>query len=185
MESLKQEIYLIIQNDYTPGELLKTLEPLSQYFDNKQFGENIQIIMEAILKDRNNDGQLTTDDIKLMITDISAITAIVKSLFLALMTIPNISFNHMTGELAYKMIAYVVLCIIPNKLKISWTMEDKKTIIILLDSFYEIISATQIIKKIIKKLRELFTGLFCKKNRQAVIERHLPLHVEKIKSSLR
>ena len=39
---MKQEIYLTIQGEYTPSELLKTVNvPL---FENPQYSENIQII---------------------------------------------------------------------------------------------------------------------------------------------
>lgn len=197
MNELKEKILDFIKDDkIDTDDVKKLLDPLGG-FTNERFMDNIQQIVDAILEDRDGDMKITMEDIKLLRKDWLAISSIVKGIILVMNSIPNLDVKYDAGateEIVFKMLVYIFLIIIPEKADLKWSQSDKEQILDIALIIYEAISSSEDLKKFFAEVLEWFKekgGLLiawmkkncctgCGKNKQAIIEEHLPA----IKSSI-
>lgn len=184
IEQLKQSLYNLVENPTcTFSDIINALEPFSDYISNTQFTDNITQIINIIILDRNNDQKFTFDDIKLLCTDIPAITSIINCTMAIIASLPGVqvtSTSGLTQELVFKILVYIFLVVIPYKLNMEWTVDQKKEIIDVALFIYNMIISSGLAKDLINKIKQLFIKKgWCKcicgqQDKQQVLEENLP-----------
>lgn len=184
MEKIKTEILDIIQDDsFTVQRLEKVLEPIGSFFTNQTFYNNILGLVDIITKDRNGDNQFNMDDLTLLGKDMGAIASLIGAIMLLLASIPGtkLQFNsEATEELVFKVLSYVFLVVVPKQVGTPLSLDDKKTVLNIVVSVYEIAKSSQIVNDLINKVTSWFKSKgMCKcttsaDQSDAVVTRRLP-----------
>lgn len=188
VNDLKNTLNNLIDN--SKGEvkdILNILYPISDYVNNSLFVENLDEIIKIIITDRNNDQVFTFEDVKLIGSDMVAISSLMNCVLTLIACLPTVNISKDNGDiipiLAFKIFTYVFLVLIPNKTKMDWTNEQKKAIVNIVLSIYNMLEMSGVIKNTIKKIRELFVRKgWCKcictqseEVKQQVLEKELPI----------
>lgn len=184
-ETLKKSIYDLIENSESlESDILKLLDPISQYISDNNFAQNIDQIITIITLDRDDNHIFTINDIKLLSSDFKSITSLINCILLLIGGLPNLKLkynNTVTEEIIFKLIAYIFLVIVPKKTNKNWSIEDKLQIVDFVLSIYNIIITSGILQQLIEKIKEYFKKKgWCKCvcgeiDKQQVIETQMPI----------
>lgn len=184
VDQLKQNILSVIQTDnYSINELKNVLAPIPIYTDNQIFTDNITTIISIIVTKRDGNSTFDIEDLKLLGTDMSAMTSLITSLILIMGAIPNTKLTYNSGDteiLVLKMLAFVFLVVVPKQANLNWTLDEKTTIVNISVSIYEFLQSSQVVKDIIAKVVAWFkTKNFCvclapHANNTTVVQQNMP-----------
>lgn len=182
--TLKSEILTIINgNKWDINKFNEFLGPVKIYIDSPTFILNLQKVIDIILEDRDGNNKFTIDDLKLLQNDILGITSLVNNVLLVIGSIPELKLKYEinnTEQTVFKVFAYIFLIAIPDQTGKSWSAEEKETIVDLTLAIYSILSASQVMKDLVKKISNWFKkkGL-CQcisitKNKQDIVNQRMP-----------
>lgn len=184
MQKLKDEITEIIQKDNIRfDDFREFLYPLSKYFNDDVFVNNLNNIIDVIVKDRNGDSKFDLQDLKLLASDILSIGSIVSGILLVIKSIPNIKITYnkeTTEELIFKVLAYIFLVIVPSKINKKIDLNEKMQIVNFILIIYNMINTSDIVKQIFDKIKKYFENKgWCKcvcnsVDNQEIFEKHIP-----------
>ena len=154
------------QNAFSIESLKQLLDPLPIYSTSPIFQNNINEVLNIIIKDRDNDTKFTVNDITLFVKDPMALAALTTSLLLILNGILTNKITYDVGnteKLVLKLIVYVFLVILPNFLKINFTNDEKVLILNTSLLIYDAVIQSQMLPELTKKVANWFkTKGFCK-----------------------
>lgn len=166
--ALSAEILAIVTPDnYNTADLLKILTGISSYVSNPAFAANINTIVNIITTDRDGNNTFDINDLKLLAINIPVIQSIITSILAVISAAvgSEIKYNDAaTEEFIYKLLAYIFLVIVPDKTKNPLTLEEKKSIVSILSTIYELIVSSGIIKTVVTEIASWFktkTVAFC------------------------
>lgn len=158
--TLKSDILNIIQKDnFNINDLKNVLTPISNYIDDPVFTQNVDDIIDIITKDRNGDKKFDIADLQLMVKDMPSMTSLITALLLMLSAIPGFKLKYTLGqteEFVVKLLVYIFLITVPNKLGINWTPQEQQTIMNMVDTVFNMIKTSQVTKVIIDKITSWF-----------------------------
>ena len=182
---LKKSLNDIIEkSNCTFADIVNVLEPFAEYISNTQFTDNMEQLINIIIIDRNHDNKISFDDIKLLSSDISAVTSIISCTLAIIASLPNVTITKNSGfaqDILFKILTYIFLVILPQKINLNWSIDEKKTIINVILSIYNLFITSGLAKDLINKIKQLFIKKgWCKcictteTDKQEVLDRHLP-----------
>jgi len=150
IETLGQELCTMIDSsNCTFADIVNLLEPLADYISDVQFTTNVTQIINLIMVDRNNDNQFTFDDVKLLSSDISAVTSIISCTLAVIASLPSVQVaTDCTQDLLFK--------ILPSKSNLTWTNDEKKTIVNIVLTLYNLFVTSGLAQNLINKIKQLF-----------------------------
>jgi len=154
----------IKKDNATVSDLKAILSPVSQYVDAPIFISNIGSILDIIMSDRNGDNKFDISDLTLLSHDPIALTSLVKSILMVIMSIPGIKFNYNSGtseELIFKVLIYIFLVLIPTRLGRPLTSDEKQMIINIGSTIYQTLQTSQILQTLISSIENLFKNKKC------------------------
>jgi hypothetical protein len=138
---------IINGSNYDVRDLLQILYPISQYFKDDDFVDNLKEIIQIIITDRDNNQIFTMDDLKLLGKNLSAITSLVTSILLLLTNLSGAKYKqNITEEIILKILAYIFLIIIPKETNTVLSTDDKNTVLNIMLLIYNSIKSSQIIQ---------------------------------------
>ena len=194
MEALKQSILEVITDDeYDTADLLAILSPLSNYVDSPIFMKYLSQITQVITEDRNGDQKFTIDDLKLIQTDIIAITSIVQGLLLAFSALSDLKLKYdskTTEDTVFKLLAYVFLVTVPKEVGSKLTLDDKKAVLEIVLSMYQIFASSKAVQDLLKKMSGWFKNkckckCFCGSAKTGTTEEIIETKMEDITKDIR
>ena len=203
IEELRTKIELIIKpDDFSIFDLKDVLIPITYYVDSPIFIYNVDIVVKIMLEDRNKNSKFDIEDLQLLGQDPLGILSLVSCILLILGCIPGFKLKYdpkLTEELVFKVLAYVLLVILPKSINIPLTFEEKKQILNVALSMYQVIASSQAFKNLVDKIVSYFkTKGWCacmcgapQVNTDEILAKHLPLaefelsgHVIRLKDSV-
>jgi hypothetical protein len=159
--ALQQSLTAIVS--VNPIDLVKlgALLNVSDFTSNQLFQANIGNIVSIITKDRDGDGKLTINDIKLMSTDIPSMAALASSLMLVIASLPEaldtITYTQVESEqLIFKLLVYVFIVVVPQKTGLVLTSDDTTALLNTCLVMYQLMITSNIIPNVISKIEALF-----------------------------
>ena len=171
--------------NYSSFELMDKLNLVKPLLENNELLNGLKLLTFAIIEDRNGDKKITIEDIKLISKDISAISNIISSLVLILSS--DVSFKDISEDAILELLIYVFFIIVPTKIKIEWSINDREALCEIIGTIFELIKKTQLLKRIIQKVKKFFSNNICKcisQDRKEVVNEHLPYLNGKVNSSI-
>ena len=185
ISDLKNSIMaLIANNDYTLDDLNAFLDPISKYVNNQSLMSGIIGIVKELTKDRDASGNFDVNDLKLLGSDMLAISSLINSVLLVIGSIPEIKLQYSAGateELVFKTVAFIFLVVIPKETGHPWDTSQKEQVVDLVLSIYNVIKSSEMVEALLGKIAELFKRKgWCKclfatpTNNQEVVDNNLP-----------
>lgn len=195
IETLKKSLNdMIEKSDCTFADIVNILEPFAEYISNTQFTDNMGQIVDVIIIDRNHDNKISFDDVKLLSSDISAVTSIISCTLAVIASLPNVTISSKSGftqDILFKILTYVFLVVLPQKLNLEWAVNEKKTIINIALSIYNLFITSGLAKDLINKIKQLFIKKgWCKcicapeTDKQEVLDKNLPVMMLELGTNL-
>ena len=133
ISDLKNSIMaLIANNDYTLDDL------------NASLMSGIIGIVKELTKDRDASGNFDVNDLKLLGSDMLAISSLINSVLLVIGSIPEIKLQYSAGateELVFKTVAFIFLVVIPKETGHPWDTSQKEQVVDLVLSIYNVIKS--------------------------------------------
>ena len=157
LDVLKKSLDEFIKKDTVSiTELKEILAPVSKFVDSPVFIQNIGSIIDIIVTDRNGDKKFDILDLRLLGTDVMAISSLVSSILLVILSIPNLKIKYDEGateELIFKILAYVFLILIPIKTDKKLTIDEKTFIVNLTLIIYDTIKSSGVVEDLFVKIK--------------------------------
>lgn len=154
----KQLSDLISDDKYDVNDLMNLLEPIGKIEGNDTFEDGINSIVDSLTKDRNGDNVFTIDDLKMLSSDVVALTGLISSVVLVLSGIPSINTKSISSsdleQLVFKVLVYVFLVVVPKETGVYWTLEDRTAILNLCIVIYQVMLSSHIVGKTLKFLKK-------------------------------
>lgn len=158
--TLKDSIIEVIRGrDYSFNDLKKMLNPLTKYIDAPNFKNNLSVVVEEIVKDRDGNNRFTLEDLNLIKDDLLSISSIVNGILLVLNSIPELKVEYDSGvteELVFKVLTYIILVVIPKETGKVWKEEEKELVVDLILSIYQLILSSKIAKDLSNNILNWF-----------------------------
>lgn len=194
IENLKEKLLELAEDDSADAKDIKFfLDPISNYINHPTFSQNITDIIEVIVKDRDGNNHFTVADLQYLGQDFQAVTSLVNAIMLLLGAIPNVKLQHnkeTTEELIFKILAYVFLVVLPENTSLSLSTDDKKQVIEITMTIYNMIKSSQLVQQLADKIVAWFKSKgLCKcldsqEKADVVIDRELPRLKMELSSSV-
>lgn len=165
-DTLQSDILKLINNDDdTVVNIKNILTPISSCIDNPTLAQNINEIVTIMTTDRDKNGKIDVNDLKLMVSDPFVIVHLVMLLFLILTALPSlkITINIEESEIIIlKLLMYIFLVIIPKTVGVNWTMDEKTSILTMSLSIFQTMQSLEIVKVAITKFANFVkTNKYC------------------------
>lgn len=167
LDKLQQSIESIIKYDnFDTNNLKIILFPISVYVESNIFSRNIKEIVDIVIKDRNRNRKFDVNDLEILSKDTIAVLSLSSSILFVIATLPEQKFKHnklITEQLIYKLLIYIFLVIIPIETKKPFTFEEKKIIMNLTLSMYQLICSSNTLQTMVANINSYFktNGLNC------------------------
>lgn len=163
---LRDDIWTIISKEtINEGEMSDLLDPILDYFEDPTFKANIKQVVTILTMDRDGNNKFDIEDIKLLREDIIAVTMLVNTILLVIVTTQNMKPKYNAGateELILKMLVYILLVIIPEQTGEPYTLEEKEIMLDLIMSIYELIKVSGIARSAMDAINRIkVAGLPC------------------------
>jgi len=149
---------------YNLTNLLNLLSPIENYINNPDFISNLNTIVSILTEDRDGGTSFDIQDIVLLKNDLPSMISLVNSLLLLMAAVPNTSFQYSSSTtelLIFKVIAYILLVVIPNQTNTTITLDDKTTMISVAVSIYNILVSTSVVQSMVAKIQSWFSSGGC------------------------
>jgi hypothetical protein len=184
MNELKVTVLELVKNDNFSLETLKiALDPISNFIDNPVFVNQLKQIVKIVVEDRDGNNKFTVNDLTLLSKDITAISSLISSLFLAIGTIQHtkLKYEHKyTEQVVFNLLAYIFLVVVPKETGNPLSLQQKEDVLTLVMNIYQLIMSAQVTKELIEKIANWFKKKgWCKcicnvESKQAVYDKHMP-----------
>ena len=195
IELLKKSLFDLIENsNCTFADIVNILDPFANYVNNTLFTDNMEQLVNIIIIDRNHDQKISFDDIKLLSSDIGAITSIISCTLAIIASLPTVELKSGEGfaqDVLFKILAYIFLVVLPQKLNLEWSVAEKKTIVNIVLTIYNLFVTSGLAKNLINKIKQLFIKKgWCKcicapeVDKQEVLSKQLPLMMFELGTNL-
>lgn len=184
VNNLKQDILNILDKDPTMHYKIKLLlTPVFDYSSHTPFYKNVEKIVDIVTIDRNDNDKFDLEDVKLLSKDMLAITSLVSALVLLQGSIPSVELKfdkEVSNEMIFKLLVYVFLYVLPIRRGVKLSVGDKKRMINIIGTIYDVILSSQIVEDVVKKVGEWFKSSgFCSclcgdVDKENVVNKRLP-----------
>jgi len=158
-----QILKLLSDDGYSIADLLGLLEPVDLYTNNPSFDEGIRNIVESLIQDRDGDNKFTVNDLKILSSDIMAVTSLITSLILVISSVPTVNIKSLSekdvSDVLFKILVYVFLVAIPNYSKCSWSVEERMKVLELCIIVWNLALSSQILKSALKFAKKQISRL--------------------------
>jgi hypothetical protein len=195
IEKLKQSLFTIVEkSECNFSDIVNILEPFADYISNSQFGENMHKILEIILMYNSEAHPFSFSDIQLLSSDIAALTSLLNCTLAVIASLPEVTLTStckFTQDMLFKILTYVFLVLLPSKLNLSWSIQQKTTIINMVLSVYNMFVSSGLAKSILDKIHKLFVQkgwckCICKgEDKVKVLEKNFPVLALDLNKSLK
>jgi len=188
--ALQSSILALIQNGSDSIDALgQLLSPISEYITNQQFVSGLNQVVTAVLQNRDGGSSFDVEDLKLLSTDLGAISSVLSGILIMFGSIPSIQFNFNSTacqDLIFKVFAYIFLMVIPQQIGSTWSVADKTTVVQLTFTIYQLIISSGVAEELWLDIEAYFIkkgwcGCICKgatvttaSARMAVFNKNIP-----------
>lgn len=171
IESLRKELYELITMDTINdairiNKMIALIDPISLFIQNPIFVQNIQKILDILIKDMDGNNVYDVNDLALISKDPVLLSRLVLSIFIVINSIPTLKITYQpeaTEELIFKLLTYAFLVLLPEHINKPLSLDDKKTMLDIIFDIYQYIVVTQMSSNIIAtSLSDLKTNGGCK-----------------------
>lgn len=190
MEDLSIKLTALIRRDHFDlSELEMLLGPAPLLSNNSLFKSHLDEIISILTKDRDGNNKLTANDFILLCQDIVAMSSFITSLILLLNSLPNVKITYTvkeSEELIFKILVYIFLVIIPRRVDISFTMDDRIALLNVCIMLYNYWMSSEVIQEIIEKVTAWTKAqcVSCFSTTKTVLERKFPKLKSKIEAAV-
>jgi hypothetical protein len=149
---------LVSTDGYSVSDFMDILEPIDLYTNNPAFDSGIQSIVTAVVKDRDGDSKFTVNDLKVLSTDIPAMTSLISSLILTLSSVPELHIKDLSeqdaAEILFKTLVYVFLVVVPKQTGVKFTSEERSALLDLCVVIWNLALSSKAVKNILKFIKK-------------------------------
>lgn len=173
---------LISQPNINATVLQNLLSPAPVYLNNPTVMQHLTDIFNIITADRNNNQKFDLEDLKLLGTNMSAIISLVTAIVLLLFSLPSIKIEYKeqdTETFIYKILVYIFVVILPQKVNMQFTPEQMTQILTVCNMIYSFLIESGVLAKIIDKVatwvkKEVTVCWACIQNDVSALEKRMP-----------
>ena len=145
IENLRLKIDLIIKpNNFNVYDLKDVLIPITDYVNDPVFIYNVDLVVKIMLEDRNKNLKFDIEDLQLLGKDPLGVLSLVSCLLIIIGCIHGYNLKNnpnLTEELIFKVLCYMLLIILPQKINKQLTFDERKQILDVVINMYQIIAA--------------------------------------------
>lgn len=149
---------LVSTDGYSVSDFMDILEPIDLYTNNPAFDSGIQTIVSSLVKDRDGDSKFTVNDLKILSSDIPAMTSLISSLILTLSSVPELHIKDLSeqdvAEILFKTLVYVFLVVVPKQTGIKFTAEERSALLDLCVVIWNLALSSKALKNILKFIKK-------------------------------
>lgn len=160
MDRLKTSLLNLIKDDnYDMNDLKSLLSPIGEYTDNPTFTDQLGELGEILVTDRDNSKSFSIADLKLLGTDVVAVTSLVTGILLLVNTAGKTKLNFSskaTEELVFKTLFYLILVVVPKLTGNTLSLEEKDEALTIVMSTYNTFKGTGLIDDARDKIKDWF-----------------------------
>jgi len=162
---LEKKLYNFIirdQEDYNNDDVMAFLKPFDFLILNRNFRMRIENIVSLLFRDRDGNGVINLDDLKVLTEDKFAFFNLILSIFLMYQNIPKdlkkiINFDQIKfEEFVYKFMGYIFLIELPLRLDNKLSIEEKKFLLELMSEIYELETNFHYVEKAAEEVSNWF-----------------------------
>jgi hypothetical protein len=151
---------LMIQgNRYDIKELISLLSPIESYVTHSFFLQKMDEVSRLIIPDQDQLSDYDWVRLRRLSHDPGAMIALLSMVMLVICAIPDLKFKYkpqsdITEDLIFKLVGYLFLVIVPNKMTHPLTLEDQAMLLNLTVDAYQTLRSSQVIQPIIDDANE-------------------------------
>lgn len=163
MDRLKEKVLTIIEHS---ADDIKSLIFIlnDDLFTDQHFQSEITKILDILTKDRDGNLQFDVNDLKLIGSDPLAITSLISSLMILIAQVRTLHYDaDRMEQFIIKLLFYIFLVLLPEKTDIYMSSDDKRAIVDIVMSIYQFLKSSEIVKDMIKKIKNWIKSSCCTK----------------------
>lgn len=179
---LQSTLQTLISKPLDASVIETLLSPAPLYLQDPSVMSYIDTILKILLQDRNGNNTVDIEDLLLLAKDMNAIIALVTAIVLLISNLPHVTIDYKAEDselFIYKILVYIFLKVMPEKLNIPLTEEQLQSLLNLCNLIYAFLVESGMLKSIFEKIagwaKDAFGKCFaCMRSDKSVVAQKMP-----------